>query len=63
MAPMLHIVARLAEIRAAKRTGALIPLCHRLPITGALVDFRFEGDELLHIEPSPRGAALYDGRH
>jgi cyclic pyranopterin phosphate synthase len=30
--------ARLAGIMAAKQTGALIPLCHPLPITGVDVD-------------------------
>ena len=47
-------VARLAGIQAAKRTGELIPLCHPLPITGATVDFAFEGDDLLHIEATVR---------
>src|SRR5438309_11956173 len=47
-------VARLAGIMAAKRTGELIPLCHPLPITSAQVDFRFEGDDLLHIEATIR---------
>lgn len=47
-------VARLAGIMAAKRTGELIPLCHPLPITSAAVDFRFEGDALLHIEATVR---------
>src|SRR3974377_2135017 len=42
-------VARLAGIMAAKRTGDLIPLCHPLPITGARLEFRFEGEELLRI--------------
>src|SRR5262245_66678709 len=42
-------VARLAGIMAAKRTGALIPLCHALPITGATVDFAFDADSLLAI--------------
>ncbi len=31
--------ARLAGILAAKKTGALIPLCHPLPITHCEVDF------------------------
>jgi cyclic pyranopterin phosphate synthase len=43
-------VARLAGIMAAKRTGELIPLCHSLPITSAVVDFAFEGDSVLRIE-------------
>jgi cyclic pyranopterin monophosphate synthase len=47
-------VARLAGIMAAKRTGDLIPLCHPLPITGAQVDFRFEGDDTLLIEATVR---------
>jgi cyclic pyranopterin phosphate synthase len=47
-------VARLAGILAAKRTGDLIPLCHPLPITGATVDFAFEGDDLLHLEATVR---------
>jgi cyclic pyranopterin phosphate synthase len=47
-------VARLAGIMAAKRTGELIPLCHPLPITSAVVDFTFESAELLHIEATVR---------
>jgi cyclic pyranopterin phosphate synthase len=47
-------VARLAGIMAAKRTGDLIPLCHPLPITGATVDFRFDGDDTLIIEATVR---------
>src|SRR5438309_3926929 len=47
-------VARLAGILAAKRTGELIPLCHPLPLTGVTVDFRTEGDSILHIEATAR---------
>ena len=47
-------VARLAGIMAAKRTGDLIPLCHPLPITGATVDFAFDGDRVLRIEATVR---------
>src|SRR5688500_7488037 len=47
-------VARLAGILAAKKTGDLIPLCHPLPITGATVDFAFEGDDTLRIEATVR---------
>ncbi len=47
-------VARLAGIMAAKRTGELIPLCHPLPITAAVVDFAFEGEERLRIEATVR---------
>jgi len=47
-------VARLAGIMAAKRTGELIPLCHTLPITSALIDFEFEGDSVLRIEATVR---------
>src|ERR1700694_2091053 len=43
-------VARLAGIMAAKRTGDLIPLCHPLPITSAIVAFAFPADNVLHIE-------------
>jgi cyclic pyranopterin phosphate synthase len=43
-------VARLAGIMAAKQTGALIPLCHPLPITSAVVDFAFQGEDCLAIE-------------
>jgi cyclic pyranopterin phosphate synthase len=43
-------VARLAGIMAAKKTSDLIPLCHPLAITGATVDFAFEGESLLRIE-------------
>src|ERR1700682_4686759 len=47
-------VARLAGIMAAKKTGALIPLCHPLAISAATVDFAFEGDALLHIQATVR---------
>jgi len=47
-------VARLAGIMAAKRTDELIPLCHSLPITSAVVDFSFTGDDLLRIEATVR---------
>jgi cyclic pyranopterin phosphate synthase len=47
-------VARLAGIMAAKRTDELIPLCHSLPITSAVVDFSFLGDDLLRIESTVR---------
>jgi cyclic pyranopterin phosphate synthase len=43
-------VARLAGIMAAKKTSDLIPLCHPLAITGATVDFAFEGESALRIE-------------
>ena len=36
--------ARLAGIMAAKRTGALIPLCHPLPLEDAGVDFKIGAD-------------------
>jgi cyclic pyranopterin phosphate synthase len=35
-------VARIAAIQAAKRTSALIPLCHPLPITRVAVDFELD---------------------
>src|SRR4051812_24702764 len=47
-------VARIAGIMAAKRTGDLIPLCHPLPLTGVHVDFRFDGEDRLHIEATAR---------
>ena len=43
-------VARLAGIMAAKKTSDVIPLCHPLAITGASIDFAFEGDSVLRIE-------------
>jgi len=47
-------VARLAGIMAAKKTGELIPLCHPLPITSALVDFSFPDDASLRIDATVR---------
>ena len=47
-------VARLAGIMAAKRTGDLIPLCHPLPLTSAVVDFSFADADLLAIEATVR---------
>ena len=35
-------VARLAGIMAAKQTGALIPLCHPIPLTRVTVDFELD---------------------
>jgi cyclic pyranopterin phosphate synthase len=35
-------VARIAGISAAKRTDELIPLCHRLALTGVEVDLRLD---------------------
>ena len=40
-------VARVAGIQAAKETARLIPLCHVLPISGVVVDFREDGDGLV----------------
>ena len=40
-------VARVAGIQAAKETARLIPLCHVLPISGVVVEFREEGDGLV----------------
>lgn len=37
-------VARVAGIMAAKRTSALIPLCHPLPLSSVTVDFSFADD-------------------
>jgi cyclic pyranopterin phosphate synthase len=47
-------VARLAGIMAAKRTGELIPLCHPLPITAAVIDFDFPTIDSLHISATVR---------
>lgn len=35
-------VARIAGIQAAKKTADLIPLCHQLPLTKVVVDFKPE---------------------
>ena len=43
-------VARLAGIMAAKKTDALIPLCHGLPIEGIELGFEFEGTTTVVIE-------------
>lgn len=37
-------VARIAGIQGAKRTGALIPLCHPLAVENVRVDFSWLGD-------------------
>ena len=37
-------VARIAAIQAAKRTDALIPLCHSLPLDAVDLDFSVQGD-------------------
>jgi len=38
-------VARLAGIMAAKQTGALIPLCHPIPLTRVTIDFVTDATE------------------
>src|SRR5262249_44981741 len=50
-------VARLAGIMAAKRTSALIPLCHPLSLNSVSVGFSFAGDDLLQIEATVRVTA------
>jgi cyclic pyranopterin monophosphate synthase len=35
-------VARVAAIQAAKRTSELIPLCHPVPLTSVVVDFKLD---------------------
>lgn len=35
-------IARIAGIQAAKRTDALIPLCHAIPLTRLTVEFQIE---------------------
>src|SRR5271166_2391599 len=47
-------VARIAGIMAAKQTGALLPLCHTLPLTAVAIDFAWAANDLLHIEASAR---------
>ena len=43
-------IARIAAIQAAKRTADLIPLCHPLPLTRVVVDFRIdEAASAVHI--------------
>src|ERR1700733_10491726 len=44
-------VAQIAGIQAAKRTDALIPLCHSLPLSAVDVDFDVE-DSAIHIRAS-----------
>lgn len=44
-------VARVAGVLAAKRTDALIPLCHSLPLSDVSVDFEF-GDGQIVIKTS-----------
>jgi cyclic pyranopterin phosphate synthase len=50
-------VARVAAIQAAKRTPELIPLCHRIALTGCQVDFAPDPDgERLWIRASARAS-------
>jgi cyclic pyranopterin phosphate synthase len=44
-------VARIAAIQAAKRTSDLIPLCHPLPLTRVVAEFRLdEVASAVHVE-------------
>jgi cyclic pyranopterin monophosphate synthase len=47
-------VARLAGIMAAKRTDALIPLCHSLPLDAVTVSFAFPSDTTVAISAEVR---------
>ncbi|RCN56270.1 cyclic pyranopterin monophosphate synthase MoaC [Acidiferrobacter thiooxydans] len=47
-------VARLAAIQAAKRTDALIPLCHQVPISGLDVSWDFVDATCLRCSVSVR---------
>ncbi len=49
-------VAKIAGIQAAKRTDALIPLCHSLPLDSVDVDFTLE-DEAVCIRAEARTTA------
>ena len=42
-------VARIAGIMATKRTSDLVPMCHPLPVTGAVVELAPEGVDSLRI--------------
>jgi cyclic pyranopterin phosphate synthase len=41
--------AKVAGILAAKKTSALIPLCHPLPLTNVQVGVTFEGNKKLRV--------------
>ena len=43
-------VARIAGIMAAKQTGALIPLCHPLPLDAVEISFAFDDESTVAIE-------------
>ena len=50
-------VARLAGIMAAKRTAALIPLCHSLPLEAVSIAFDFPDQQTVGIEATARVTA------
>ena len=50
-------VARLAGIMAAKRTDALIPLCHGLPLEAVSIAFDFPDEQTVGIEATARVSA------
>jgi len=54
--PVLE-TARIAGIQAAKQAGALIPLCHPLPLEHVAVDLALKGDDV-HI----RAEAVVTGK-
>ena len=41
--------ARIAGIMAAKRTFALIPLCHNIPVESVKIDFEDDGENRLYV--------------
>jgi len=44
------VTAQLAGILAAKQTGALIPLCHPLPLDAVDVTFAWENDVVVRVD-------------
>ena len=50
-------VARLAGVMAAKRTAALIPLCHTVPLNSVEISFEFPDPTVVAIQAEARATA------
>lgn len=50
-------VAQVAGIMGAKRTADLVPMCHPLALDGVTLDFKLEGEGVVHIQATARTTA------
>lgn len=50
-------ISRIAAINAVKKTPDLLPLCHNIPITHVIVDFKIMGNERIMVRVTVKSTA------